>query len=221
MQRRSPSFKFEEKNIEEYLLNLEVAKRNAEISIKNVGVLFFAKDIRRMLPQSEIKLVRFKGIQAVDILDSRFVNGTILENLKEADDFITKNTRTALKIEKLEREEISEYPKAVIREALVNALAHRDYFSKDSIQINIFDDRIEFINPGRLPNGLSMQILGTLSVRRNPLTYYLLREIKLMEGFATGIPRMRSSLKKAGLPEPRFEELGSFFRVTPDFPILT
>jgi ATP-dependent DNA helicase RecG len=214
VKKRSPEFAFDAIKVQEYLFNLGVLGKNGETWIKNTAVLFFAKEPARYLPQNEIKLVRFKGDKPVDIIDSRIVKTTILDNLKEAEDFIKKNTRIAVKIEKLEREEQPEYPFPVIREALLNALTHRDYLSRDAVQINIFDDRIEFINPGTLPTGLSLQILGSISVPRNHLTYRLLRDLKLIEGFATGIPRMRSTMKEAGLAEPIFEELGSFFRVT-------
>ncbi|MFH1786290.1 MAG: ATP-binding protein [archaeon] len=214
VKKRSPEVAFDEANVKEYLLNLGLAGKNGDLWIKNTAVLFFAKEPARYLPQNEIKLVRFKGDQPVDIIDSRIANATILENLREAEDFIKKNTRTALKIEGLEREEQPDYPFTVVREALLNALTHRDYLSRDTVQVNIFDDRIEFINPGTLPTGLSIQLLGRLSVPRNHLTYRLLRDLKLIEGFATGIPRMRSAMKGAGLPEPVFEELGSYFRVT-------
>lgn len=214
LKKRSPSIEFNEENIKEYLLNLELAIQDPEFHIINAALLFFAKEPSKFLPQNEVKLVRFKGTKPINIIDSRIINLNILENQNEAESFIKKNTRTAFKIEKLEREEIPEYPNAVTREALVNALVHRDYFSRDAIQINIFDNRIEFINPGTLPNGISLQILGSLSVRRNPITYRLMRELKLIEGFATGIPRMREAMKEVGLPEPVFEELGSFFRVT-------
>ncbi len=214
LKKRSSEVNFEETKTAEYLVNLGLAYRNGEISFSNACVLFFAKQPSKFLPQNEVKLVRFKGNQPIDIIDSRFVNATMLENLKEAEDFIRKNTRTAFKIEKIERAEVPEYPLQVVREALVNALCHRDYFSRDAVQINVFDDRIEFINPGSLPTGLSLQILGTLSIQRNPISYRLMRDLGLVEGLATGIPRMRFAMKQAGLPEPRFEELGSFFKVT-------
>jgi len=214
LKKRSPEVKFDETKVSDYLINLSLAKMNGELWITNAALLFFAKEPSKFLPQNEVKLVRFRGNQPVDIIDSRFAESTILDNLKEAEEFIKKNTRTAFKIGKLEREEVPEYPDPVIREALVNALTHRDYFSRDAVQINIFDNRIEFINPGTLPSGLSMQLLGTLSVQRNPLTYRSMRDLGLVEGLATGIPRMRAAMKEAGLPEPMFEELGSFFRVT-------
>jgi len=214
VKKRFPESVFDATKVQEYLFNLGLLGKNGDTWIKNTAVLFFAKEPARYLPQDEIKLVRFKGSEPVDIIDSRIVRATILDNLKEAEDFIKKNTHTGVKIEKLEREDLPEYPFPVIREALLNALTHRDYLSRDAVQVNIFDDRIEFINPGTLPTGLSLKILGSISVPRNHLTYRLLRDLKLIEGFATGIPRMRSAMEKAGLTEPVFEELGSFFRVT-------
>ena len=122
--------------------------------------------------------------------------------------------RTRIVIRGLERERQTEYPISVIREAIVNAIVHRDYFSHDSVQISMYADRIEITSPGSLPKGLTMDKLGTLSVKRNPLTYRILRDVKFMEGIGTGIPRMYSEMRKHNLPDPKFEDLGNFFRVT-------
>lgn len=214
LKKRSPNVKFEENKLPDYLLNLGLAQRNGELWVKNTAVLFFAKEPSRFLPQSEVKLAKFAGTQPVEILDSKFVALTLLENIREAEDFIRKNTRVAAKIDALERKQVPEYPLVVIREALVNAFTHRDYFSCDAVQVNVFEDRVEFINPGTLPSGLSMQLLGTLSVQRNPVTYRIMRDLNFVEGLATGIPRMRSAMQEFSLPQPIFEELGSFFRVT-------
>jgi len=214
LKKRSPSLDFDEKKINSYLSSLNLLYENGGICLINAAVLFFAKEPGRFIPQNELKLVRFKGTTPVDIIDSKYANSTIVENLKEAEDFIKRNTQTRFKIEKVIREEVPEYPQNVVREALVNSIVHRDYFSRDAIQINIFDDRIEFINPGVLQSGLSIQILGTLSIQRNPIIYRLMRDLGMMEGFATGVPRMRAGMREAGLMEPRFEELGNFFRVT-------
>lgn len=214
MKARSPQVEFKENKIAEYLINLSLAQKDGELLIKNATMLFFAKDPSRFIPQNEVKLVRFKGTKPVEIIDSKSARGTVIENLKEAEDFIKRNTKMVFRIIRLQREEVPEYPAKATREAMVNSLTHRDYFSRDAVQINIFDDRIEFINPGTLPSGLTHQLLGTLSVQRNPLTYRIMRDLNLVEGLATGIPRMREAMKESGLPEPLFEELGSFFRVT-------
>jgi ATP-dependent DNA helicase RecG len=143
-----------------------------------------------------------------------FADGTVLDLLQRAEDFIKRNTRTAMRIAGLRREDLPEYPGPVTREALVNALTHRDYFSRDAVLVRIFDDRMEVLSPGNLPMGLDLRHLGTVSRQRNPLTYRMMRDLELVEGLATGIPKMRNAMREAGLPEPVFEELGSFFRVT-------
>ncbi len=214
LQRRTPGFTYNPNNKAEVLANLGVAKKNGAISIKNTAILLFGKNSELFFPQSEIKLARFKGTNAVEIIDSKFIHKTLFENLQEANEFVRRNTKTRFETKGLERKEVGEYPEAVVREALVNAVVHRDYFSKDAIQLNIFDDRLEIINPGGLPQGLSLKMLGTLSIQRNPLIYRLLRDVRLVEGLATGIPKMREGMLRHNLPEPSFEDLGSFFKVT-------
>jgi ATP-dependent DNA helicase RecG len=212
--KRTPEFVYNSKNKADVLSNLGVIKKNGDVSVKNTAVLLFAKEPARFFPQNEMKLARFKRTIAVEIIDSKFIHKTLLENLAEANEFVRRNTKTRFSTKGLERTEVGEYPDKVVREALANALVHRDYFSKDATQLNIFDDRLEIINPGGLPQGLSMKMLGTLSIQRNPLIYRLLRDIRLVEGLATGIPRMRQGMLEQNLPEPVFEDLGSFFKVT-------
>lgn len=214
LESRTPNFVYQPKNKESVLTTLGVVKRNGDFWVKNTAVLLFARETERFLPQNELKLVRFHGTEPVEIVNSQFIHKTLLENLNHAEDFIKLNTKTRFQIKGLERKEVPEYPETVVREALVNAVTHRDYFSKDAIQINIFDDRLEIISPGGLPQGLSMKLLGTLSIQRNPLTYRLLRDIRLVEGLGTGIPRMRKEMLERRLPEPLFEDLGSFFKLT-------
>ena len=214
LKKRSPDVEFDEENMDAALFNLGLLHKNGVALLTNAAILFFAKEPKKFIPQNELKLARFKGTEPVDIIDSNYANSTVLENLKETEDFIRRNTRVGFRIEKAIREEVPEYPQKVVREALVNAIVHRDYFSRDAIQINIFDDRMEIINPGALQSGLSMRILGSLSIQRNPLIYRIMRDLGLVEGLATGIPRMRAGMREAGLPEPVFEELGNFFRVT-------
>lgn len=151
LKKRSPNVPFEESRAAEYLISLGYAHMEGQLWIRNAALLFFAKDPSRFLPQSEVKLARFAGATPVEIIDSRFARSTLLENLREAEGFIRKNTRTGVLIRNLEREEVPEYPLKAVREALVNALTHRDYFSRDAVQINIFDDRLEIINPELFP----------------------------------------------------------------------
>ena len=104
-----------------------------------------------------------------------------------------------------------EYPMRALREAITNAIMHRDYFeSGANVFVEIYDDRIEISNPGGLPKGLSKEELGTRSVRRNPLIADLLHRIALIEKAGTGIRRMREDARKHKCPEPKFTVNGFF-----------
>ncbi len=187
-----------------------------EIKIKNAAVLAFSKKPQFWFPQSEFKAVRFRGTQPVDIVDHQVLDGSPAEFIEKAYAFALKNISKQMRItpETPQREDIYEYPPKVIREAVINAVAHRDYFNINSIQMNVFDDRIEITNPGSVPQGLTKELFGTISVQRNPLTYKILRDMKYIEGFGMGVSRMINGMRKAGLSDPEFFWTESFFRIT-------
>ena len=117
----------------------------------------------------------------------------------------------AYRIEQLRREEIPEYPMAALREAITNAVMHRDWFNEGAnVFVEIYSDRIEVSNPGGLPKGMLPSDLGHKSVRRNPLIADLLHRIEFIEKAGTGIKRMREEAKKYGSPEPKFDTTGFF-----------
>ncbi len=100
------------------------------------------------------------------------------------------------------------------REAVINAVAHRDYFVKGSnVMVEIFDDRIEMTNPGGLVKGLRPEDFGTKSVLRNPNIAALLHRVDYIEKMGTGINKIRLLIKEAKLPPPKFE-FGTFFTIT-------
>lgn len=203
-------------SVKDFLLNLKLAKDNGELKIKNAAVLFFAKNTQHFVPQAEIKLVKFSGVEPVDILTHKLAQGDVVDQIETALEFLKQNLPKQFKLlpSSPRSEDIYEYPLFVLREAIINAVAHRDYFSKAGVQINIYDDRLEMINPGSLPAGLPQEKFGRFSVPRNPNVYKLLRDLRYVEGYGTGIPRMRNEMRKAGLKDPIFEFSGNFFSVT-------
>ena len=106
-------------------------------------------------------------------------------------------------------------PEVVLREALVNALAHRDYRAASQVRLFVFADRIEIINPGILLNHLSLDSvrLGGISVRRNPVIASLLSRARRSESLGMGVPEMIARMRERGLPEPEFNLEGGHFRV--------
>lgn len=199
---------------EDFLISMQLASRNGEIKVKNAATLFFAKNPILFNPQMEIKLVRFEGTEQVKIISHELVQADLIESIDRTMAFIKTNIPKSIEIKnELKREERYYYPIDVIREAIVNAIAHRDYFSKDAIQIYIFDDRIEITNPGSLPQVLPKELFGTISVQRNPLTYRMLRDYGYVEGLGSGIPRMINDMRNYGLNDPEFGIYEAFFRV--------
>ena len=136
-----------------------------------------------------------------------------MADIEDALSFIERNTRTAYRIESLRRENIPEYPMKALREAITNAVMHRDWFFEGAnVFVEIYANRIEVISPGTLPTGLKMDKLGRESIRRNPLIADLLHRIEFIEKAGTGIRRIRDEARAQGCPEPEFKGPGSVFR---------
>jgi ATP-dependent DNA helicase RecG len=138
----------------------------------------------------------------------------IVADIEDAMRFIERNTRTAWRIEALQRENIPEYPMKALREAITNAVMHRDWFVEGAnVFVELYTDRIEIVSPGGLFKGMTLADLGHRSVRRNALIADLLHRIEFIEKAGTGIKRIRDEAHDQGCPEPRFES-NFFFTAT-------
>ena len=100
------------------------------------------------------------------------------------------------------RDEQPELPEEAIREAVVNAVAHRDYRSTANIQICLFSDRLEITSPGGLPAGMTESDLGIKSIPRNPLLFSMLHRMEVVERIGSGIRRIRDLCHTQGIPVP-------------------
>jgi len=200
---------------EELLVNLGVLEKNGSgLAFNNAGLLFFARNPGSILPHCVVTCLLYKGNSKVHILDRKSFDFDLLRNIDETLLFIERHLNLAYEIKETRRKEIMEIPEFVLREAIVNAVAHRDYFEKGAnVQVDIFDNRIEISNPGGLPKGLKPENFGKHSVARNSLIAALLHRCNYIEKAGTGIQRMREGMKEAGLLEPAFEFSG-FFTVT-------
>ncbi len=199
-----------------FLKGLNLAEEESEFIANNAAVLFFAKEPSSFIPSNLITCVRFSGNnKATDIIDRKDFDSTLLQNVDDALDFTKRNTRTAAKIVEFERVEKEEYPYEAIREAVLNAVMHRNYYLEDApTHLNIFSDRIEIVSPGALPDGVTLENLGEISVPRNRLIADLVLRTGLIDKLGTGIKRMRTMMREHGLEEPKFEELDEIFKVT-------
>ena len=202
--------------IVENLKRLELAsERDGRLTLTVAALLFFGKQPRRFAPHSMIRLARFQSTTPANFIDRLDLTGTLPEMIDEAERFVLRNTRVAAKVTGFERREIAEYPYAAVREAIANAVAHRDYDREDvEVRVSIFADRIEVQSPGRLPAPLTLDTLGEQYALRNRVIAELLFNIRYIERWNTGILRMRQLMRAHGLPEPVFQEIGQTFRVT-------
>ena len=198
--------------IEDVLVNIEAAERSSgNLLFRNAGVLFFAKEPRRFFNQAYITCILYKGTTKVHVLDRKDFAGGAASDIEECMRFIERNTRTAYRIEKLRREDIPEYPIPSLREAITNAVMHRDWFNEGSnVFVEISADHIAISNPGGLPPGMQQSDLGHRSVRRNPIIADLFHRIGFIEKAGTGIRRMREGAREMGYPEPEFNVDGFF-----------
>ncbi|MBM4118602.1 transcriptional regulator [bacterium] len=195
---------------EDVLVNIEAAERDgSRLRFTNAGVLFFAKQPRRFFDHAYITCLLAKGTDKVHILDRKDFDGGVVGDIEEALRFVERNTRLAYRIESLRRENIPEYPMKALREAITNAVMHRDwFFAGANVFVEIYADRIEVVSPGGLPRGMTLAALGHKSVRRNSLIADLLHRIGFIEKAGTGVRRIREEARAGGYPEPIWEANG-------------
>ena len=193
----------------DFLRSLKVADQR---SVKNAGILFFSKDVYEYLHQAQLTLLAFKGTERLHIYDRRDVRDDLLTQFNEAVTFLKKHLNVRSEIHGVNREDIYEIPIEVLREAVVNALMHRDYsITGTQVSIEVHDDRVEIVNPGGLPKGLSVADLGAVSIRRNELIADLFFRLHKVERVGMGIRNMKEAMVSAGLREPTFAP-DTFFR---------
>jgi ATP-dependent DNA helicase RecG len=194
------------------LLNLGLAHMDgSEIAFRNSGVLFFAKEPTRFFIHAVVDCILFNGTERIEILDRKEQKGGLLENVKQAMAFLKQHLSLRYEIKDLIRKEIPEIPYDALREAVLNAVIHRDYhFDNANISIEIYRDRVEISDPGNLPPGLKPEDLGKKSIRRNRILADMFHRMGEVEKVGTGIGRIRNALINAGLSEPKFS-FGSFF----------
>jgi ATP-dependent DNA helicase RecG len=202
-------------NEKDFLINVGVLKKyKTKLKFNNAGILFFAKKPCYFIKQSYITCIRFKGAHRADIIDRIDLKNDLINNIDEAIKFVRRNIRLSYEIKDIQRKEIPEYPIEVLRESIINAVMHRDYFEEGSnIFINIFDDRLEIYNPGGLVKSLNKSDLGKKAARRNPLIADLFHRIGYVEKAGTGIFRIKKVLKENKFPPPKIE-LTKFFTIT-------
>jgi len=196
----------EETSAFDLLTHLNLLNNNLPV---NAAVLLFGKYPQRFLISSEVRCAHFHGTQIAKPIPSYQVyKGRAFELVDQAVDFILSKIDVAVgtRADSSEVPVTYEIPPEVVREAIVNAVVHRDYTSKASIQVMLFTDRLEVWNPGVLPPSLSLEQLRKPhgSFLSNPLLAESLYLARYIERMGTGTGEMISLCRKAGLREPDF-----------------
>jgi ATP-dependent DNA helicase RecG len=175
------------------------------------AILLFDKHPQRFLSQAMIHCGRFKGDTIV--IDDRMIEGAVIEQIEEAMDFIRKNINVRFVMTgKPAREEVWDYPLEALREAVINAVCHRDYTVSSNTEVRIYDDELMVWNPGGLPLGLKVEDLYKPhpSILRNKGIGGIFYDTGLIEQWGSGMDKMRVACEKAGIPEPKLEERNGF-----------
>lgn len=186
--------------------------------------LLFGLYPQAFFPQLGIIAVSVPGTEIGDtdndgsrFIDNQRIEGTIPDMVEAALQFVRRNTRkkTIIDPDTGKRKDKTDYPVKSVREALLNALVHRDYSIHTEgmpVQLSIFADRLEITNPGGLYGRLTLDTLGKVQPdTRNPVIATALEVMDITENRYSGIPTMRRELKEYGLPAPEFRnERGEF-----------
>ncbi len=160
-----------------------------------------------------IKLAVFEGSKKTVFKDRTELSGSLLEQLEAAFDYIDRYNRTRAEFQGLDRLESRDYPAAAVREALLNAVVHRDYAFSGSTLISIFDDRIEFVSIGGLVKGMSLDdIMLGVSVLRNQYLANVFYRLRLIEAYGTGILKINESYSDSAV-KPSIEATSNAFKI--------
>ena len=213
---------------ETLLINTEIMALSRGKAIPTVGgILLFGKNPNRFLPQAGISVVAYPGKEKdYEAIERETIRGPIVARFSGTEDivdnglveraigFVQRNTGSSAYLVKGRRIDKPDYPEEVIRETIVNAIAHRDYtISGTDIELSIYRNRLEVISPGRLPSTVTVERMKTgCRVTRNELIKEILRDYHYIEATGLGVPRkiIAGMLKHNGTEPDLIEEEYSF-----------
>ena len=183
------------------LRNLELLASDGRMA--NAGAWLLAKRIRKFHSSAHLSCALFEGTTKREILDRRDFQSDVYTMVGDAMTWVRSKINVRYIITgSVNREERPELPLDAIREAVVNAVAHRDYRSTANVQVCLYHDRLEIVSPGGLPAGMTEAELGVKSVPRNPLLFGILHRMDAVEHIGSGIRRIRDLCREWGVPAP-------------------
>lgn len=202
-------------SLADILLGLKAAMhdpQSGEIRPTNAGIVMFGVEPQFHLPQSEVGCIKYADPVGVrTYIERKNLYGTLPELIDQAGRFLRQYIRVGATIRGFYRQDEPEYPFEALREAVVNAIVHRDYSrSGETVRLFMFPDRVEVRSPGGLLPGIMLDDLVALRVTsqpRNQITAGLLRDLPgYMERVGSGIRFMVNEMREMELPDPEFTE---------------
>lgn len=182
--------------------------------VKNAGVLLFCQKITKFFLSATISCFLYMGTSKYKILDKKEFDQDILSNYNHTINYIMSHLNTEYIIKNGPRDEKLELPGDALREAILNAIAHRDYFSTSNIHVNIFKNRVEIINPGGLIGNLSIEDIYEKSIPRNPLLFGIMERMELIERAGSGLVRIEKAMEDYMLEKPIIKADKNWFQIT-------
>lgn len=211
------------KDIERVLIGLECAVKTSKGDMvpTNAGLLFFGHSPQDYIVQSDVACVLFREtVGASRYADRRIITGTLQELIDGTESFLSRYIAVGAKLEGFKRIDIPEYSLEILREAVINAVVHRDYSKRgESVRVFYYPDRIEIHSPGLLLPGITVEQMEQGEVQsklRNPTLANLLQGVTgYMERLGSGIRFMLDETERLGLPSPQFREMNEFIVTFP------
>ena len=182
------------------------------------GVLLFGRDVQGPFPSSAVKCAYYPGTEKrKPSIDLELVEGDLFQMADQAIAFVDRHLNHGAGVHRhgAAADDVDEIPHSVIAEAVNNAIAHRNYASSGSIQVEVYSDRVEVISPGRLHREISVADLYKKheSYATNPRIALAMYQVKYIETIGTGLTDLLAECRTAGLKTPLFEEVSGRFRV--------
>jgi ATP-dependent DNA helicase RecG len=223
LDRRRPGSPLIRQPVDELLLRVgALTKEGQQLQPTLAGILFFGHNPQQFYPSFTVTFLHFAGISTASAqpqdplyLDNREFRGTAPAMIDAGRATIYEKQTKGAVVDGFVRQDLAEYPESAYREALVNAVAHRDYGLEGSfIQVRLFADRLEIQSPGGLGGHLTVDNIAYEQYTRNPHIMRLLEDFGYVERRGLGVDQMIRAMARAGLEPPVFENRRSSFWVT-------
>jgi len=205
----------------EYLHQRRCLVRVGEETLATLaGLICFGYNPQELFPRAVVDIGHYRGLETVSyevIHMEKDIGGTIFDQFARVETYLWNNTHHGMTLNEgsLQRVPVHEYPAAVIRELIVNLLAHRDYANGlSSARVQLFGNRIEWVSPGGLPPGVTVENILSSQASRNPAILTILYEAGYVEAFGQGLDTVVAELRREGMAPPHFEDTGASFIVS-------